>query len=231
VFGSRTLSVGTSWAASIARLGAGYRVGAIGARPTQLLELWEFEACAYSRRVRDALSELDLDARIYPCPRGGERFRPEILARGHRVLPVLRDPGRDVELDESADIVAYLFEQYGQDPVPIRLRGTLSVVSSGLASGVRPIAGRRARPSRPPDQPLELYGFEASPYCRIAREALCALEIPYISRSVAKGSPKRAEFVARSGRMMVPYLIDPNTAVEMFESADIAEYLLATYGA
>jgi glutathione S-transferase len=31
--------------------------------------------------------------------------------------------------------------------------------------------------------------------------------------------------------MMVPYLADPNTQVEMFESADIASYLDATYGA
>lgn len=30
---------------------------------------------------------------------------------------------------------------------------------------------------------------------------------------------------------MVPYLADPNTGVEMFESADIAAYLRDTYGA
>ena len=29
--------------------------------------------------------------------------------------------------------------------------------------------------------------------------------------------------------MMVPYLVDPNTGTEMFESADIKQYLLATY--
>jgi len=29
--------------------------------------------------------------------------------------------------------------------------------------------------------------------------------------------------------MMVPYLVDPNTGTEMFESADIKRYLLATY--
>jgi glutathione S-transferase len=30
--------------------------------------------------------------------------------------------------------------------------------------------------------------------------------------------------------MMVPYLADPNTGVEMFESADIVAYLDRTYG-
>jgi glutathione S-transferase len=39
----------------------------------------------------------------------------------------------------------------------------------------------------------------------------------------------RDVFVARSGKMMVPYLVDPNTGTEMFESADIVAYLDATY--
>ena len=30
--------------------------------------------------------------------------------------------------------------------------------------------------------------------------------------------------------MTVPYLVDPNSAVEMFESEDIIEYMLDTYG-
>jgi glutathione S-transferase len=30
--------------------------------------------------------------------------------------------------------------------------------------------------------------------------------------------------------MMVPYLADPNTGQEMFESADIVRYLEQTYG-
>ena len=43
-------------------------------------------------------------------------------------------------------------------------------------------------------------------------------------------SPSREAFVARSGKMMVPYLADPNTGKEMFESADIVAYLRSTYG-
>jgi glutathione S-transferase len=52
-----------------------------------------------------------------------------------------------------------------------------------------------------------------------------------VLHNVGKGSAKREAFVARSGKMMVPYLVDPNTGKEMFESADIAAYLEATYGA
>src|SRR5438094_932927 len=80
-----------------------------------------------------------------------------------------------------------------------------------------------------PAKPLELCKFEASPFCRIAREALCELEIPYLLHNVAVGSERREAFVARSGKMMVPYLVDPNRAVAMFESADIVAYLNETY--
>ncbi len=95
-----------------------------------------------------------------------------------------------------------------------------------------PRAGRGglARPNRAPERPLELWSFEASPYCRIAREALSELEIPYLLHNVAKKSPSRKAFVERSGKMMVPYLVDPNTGQEMFESADIVKYLRDTYG-
>jgi glutathione S-transferase len=46
---------------------------------------------------------------------------------------------------------------------------------------------------------------------------------------VAKNSPSRSAFVEKSGRMMVPYLSDPNTETAMFESADIVRYLERTY--
>jgi glutathione S-transferase len=98
------------------------------------------------------------------------------------------------------------------------------------ALGSLPRAGRvQVRPSKEPAQPLELWSFEASPFCRIAREKLCTLEIPYLLHNVAKGSARRAAFVQRSGKMQVPYLADPNTGAELFESADIVAYLDATY--
>ena len=105
----------------------------------------------------------------------------------------------------------------------------LTDVTSGLASAARLGAGSRYRPARQPKAPLELWSFEASPYCRIAREALCDLELPYVLHNVAKGSAKREAFVRRAGKMQVPYLVDPNTSAAMFESADIVGYLETTY--
>ena len=227
----RVLDVATSLAATLARLGSGAAVGPLGPRPAAALELYEFEACPWCRKVREALTILDLEAVIRPCPKGGRRFREEVKRRaGKAQFPYLVDPNTGKEMFESAEIVAYLFEHYGAGPPPALLRrGLAADVTTGLASAWRPGFGARRRNARAPEALLELYSFEASPFCRIVREALCALEIPYLLHNVGKGSPSRAAFVARSGRMQVPWLVDPNTGARIFESADIVRTLEATY--
>jgi glutathione S-transferase len=228
----RVLDVATSFAASATRMGAGMAVGQLGPRPAKLLELYEFEACPYCRKVREALSMLDLDAMVYPCPGGGPRFREEVRRRGGKTLfPFLVDPNAGKEMYESDDIVRHLFATYGQGSVPALLGlPVVTNLASMVASTWRVGVGGRYRPARQPAEPLELWSYEASPYCRIAREALSSLELPYRLHNVAQGSARREEFVARSGRMMVPWLSDPNTGRTMFESADIVRYLEATYG-
>jgi glutathione S-transferase len=111
-------------------------------------------------------------------------------------------------------------------------------------------AGSRARPSKAPKKPLELFSFESSPYSRRVRELLCELELPYLLRSTGKarwqdlGPPviratffpdlpvagrARTELLERAGKVQVPYLVDPNTGAAMFESTAIRQYLLDTY--
>jgi glutathione S-transferase len=228
---NRMLDVGSSLAATLARLGSGMAVGAIGRRPAKRLELYEFEGCPYCRKVREALTILDLEALIRPCPKGGPRFRAELALRGGKAqFPYLVDPGAGKEMYESDEIVRHLFAEYGEGGVPWTLgAGPLTNLSAGLATAVRLGAGVRYREARAPAEPLELWSFEASPFCRIVRETLCVLELPYVLHNVGKGSPSRAAFVERSGRMMVPWLVDPNTGIEMFESADIVAYLETTY--
>jgi glutathione S-transferase len=230
---SRIFDVFSSSLVGLARVGSGWAVAHTGARPARLLELYEFEACPFCRKVREMLSVLDLDAQIFPCPKGGERFRPKAMALGGRAMfPYLVDPNTGAALYESDDINRYLAKTYGDGTVPFALSlGPLTALSSSLGSAFRLGHGGRAAPSKAPAQPLELYSFEASPYCRLVREVLCELELPYVLHNVAKGSPKRAAFVALSGRMMVPYLVDLNTGAAMFESGDIVSYLRATYGA
>jgi len=228
----RLLDVATSMFTTVSRLGAGVQARRPARRPARLLELYEFEGCPFCRKVRDALTELDLEAMVYPCPKGGTVYRPKAIALGGKAqFPYLVDPNTGTAMYESDDITAYLFATYGGREPGILLRGPLATASSMVASAFRPIGGSRARPSRRPAKPLELWSFEASPFCRIVRETLGELELPYLLHNVGKDSEGRAAFIARSGKMMVPYLADPNTGREMFESAEIRKYLNATYGA
>ena len=220
-------------------------------QPAQLLELFEFEACPYCRLVREALSELDIDVLIRPTPKGGDRFRPQVVARGGKAqFPYLIDPNTGTELYESADIIDHLYQTYAGRSAPTAWLHGLRVPGSQLATAARGMRGLRASQSKPATEPLELYSFESSPYSRLVRERLCELELPYILRNTGKelwkdmGPPQvRAKFfpdepvqgrnrtalLAHAGKVQVPYLIDPNTDTELFESADILEYLNKTY--
>ncbi|KAF8703207.1 hypothetical protein HU200_031995 [Digitaria exilis] len=119
------VEVTTSSISSLARLPWGSKVAtssgeniysAIGA-PT--LQLYEFEACPFCRRVREALTELDLSAEVYPCPKGSLRHR-EVVKKigGKEQFPLLVDAATGVTMYESGDIVKYLFRQYGQGRSP-----------------------------------------------------------------------------------------------------------------
>jgi glutathione S-transferase len=221
-----------STAASIVRYPLGYRVGAIGPRPVKQLELYEYEACPFCRKVREALTMLDLDVLIRPSPRGGTRFRPEAIARGGKSqFPLLVDPNVDALIYESDDIVAHLYKHYGTGAAPLGLRmGPIGNATSAAASAFRVGSGRKARPSHAPAQPLELWSFELSPYSRRVREELSELELPYVLHNLGQKSPRRPAFLERAGKIQVPYLEDPNTGTKMFESRDIVAYLAATYG-
>lgn len=227
-------------------------------RPTALLKLYDIEASPYCRLVRETLTELGLDALILPCPSGGRRFRVEAEAIGGKQLfPLLVDEGAGTHLYESAEIVDYLEKTYGRGRTAARgiWRG-LAVGTSYLASALlwRPgagITGMTARASKAPEKPLELYSFESSPYAKRVRARLCELELPYVLRNTGKGawsdlgppsfrdklfrgpmgtSQNRRWLAEHTGRVQVPYLRDPNTGTEMYESDAILAYLDRTYG-
>jgi glutathione S-transferase len=227
----RILDLGTSVLTSLTRCASGARVGALGARPERPLELYEFEACPFCRKVREALSILDLEAVIYPCPKGGPRFRPRVVERGGKAqFPYLVDPNTGEALYESDDIVRHLFRRYGAGRVPPLLAAGIPTDASLALAGLWCLArGATYRAARQPSQPLELWGYEANSFCRSVREVLCSLELPYLLHNVAKGSPRRPAFAERSGRMRVPYLYDPNTDAGLFESGKIVAYLEAAY--
>ncbi|WP_372748469.1 glutathione S-transferase N-terminal domain-containing protein [Litorivivens sp.] len=248
-----TLNLIGSLAASSAALWRGTMSRPAARQPVKTLQLYEMENCPYCRLVREVLTELEIDVLIYPCPKRGERFRPEAIRLGGKAqFPFLVDPNTDLQLYESADIIAYLYTTYGECKIPSMWRLKLvDTTSSMLASGLRTTKGMFARPSSPAQKPLVLWGFESSPYARLVRERLCELEVPYIIRNIGKAqwqdfaltpirnrlwpdfehlSENRQALKAKTGQVMAPYLEDPNSGVSMFESDEIIDYLDETYG-
>ena len=214
----------TSTAASLARLGSGAYVAHVGKRPAKMLELYERETCPFSRKAREALTILDLDAIIHPCPEGGTRFRARVEAiAGKYTVPVLVDPNTDTQLAESDEIVRHLFTHYGDGSVPLALRANaLTMASSKLASRLRADKAVREE-SKPPEELVELFSFEAHPQARLVREVLCSLEIPYLLHNVAPGSAKRMR------ETVVPRLVDRVHGVEIDGAHAIIEHLHERY--
>lgn len=222
----------TSAAMTFARAATGHRAVAHGDAPVDYLVLYEFEACPYCRRVREALSALDLEAIIVPCPRGSVN-RDAVVAQGGKAqFPYLVDKNGDVAMYESEAICQYLSDTYAGGAKPWQHQvSPAQGASDRLTRALRPGQGLVGRNKKRPDQLLELWSYEASPYCRLVREVLCELELPYILHNVPRQSARREAFVAMSGKMQVPYLKDPNTGAAMFESEAIIEHLEKHYGA
>ncbi len=250
---SHNIEVLRSLAASALQQGRGIASKGHAKLPQEPLELYDMEGCPYCRLVREALTDLDLDALIFPCPKGGDRYRPLVERLGGRQqFPYLMDPNTGAALYESADIIDYLYREYGGRPAPrrwlVRSLRTAAAVSASLPRATR---GLRAQRSQTPEQALELFSFEASPYARLVRERLTELQLPYrlyqcgrdqwqdwvlppvrrrLMDDYTPSQRNRVALMKRAGRIAIPYLVDPNTGTELFESADILTYLDQTYG-
>ena len=213
----RALDVGTSVAATLARLGSGVSVGNLGKRPAQRLQLYEFESCPFCRKVREAFTILDLEADVFPCPKNGTRFRPEVVERGGKAqFPWLVDPNTQTSLYESDDILRHLFREYGDGRVPALLAaGPLTVATASLAQRAPP-GPRRLRPPVPRAEGaarvLELRGLPLLPHR--ARGASAASSSPTGSTTSGRGAPGARPSPRARARCRFPWLADPNTGVE-----------------
>ncbi|KAL3641478.1 hypothetical protein CASFOL_016446 [Castilleja foliolosa] len=202
------------------------------------LQLFEFElsteACPFCRRVREALTELDLSVEIFPCPKGSVRNREMVRRLGGREqFPFLVDPNTETSMYESSDIVKYLFQQYGGK----KSSPSFGLLESTLITGWVPTLLRAGRGmtlwenavKESPKGNLELFSYENNPNARIVREALCELELPYILQNVGRGSTRAKLLYEISGSNEVPYLVDGNTGVKIGDYKKIISYLFQTY--
>jgi glutathione S-transferase len=222
----------SSFAASVWRLGFGTEIAAGSRAPDKRLILYDFEACPFCRKAREALSHLGLEVEVRPAARGGNR-RGELRKLGGKMMvPYLIDRNTGIAMYESDQIVWYLYNTYGSGVVPALHRlGPLNSTLSFFATIMRPWKGSRVISEHAQSSVglLVLYNMESSPYCRKVREALTELDLAYICKNAPRGSRAREELLKEGSKMMVPFLIDPNHGVKMYESDQIVEYLYRTY--
>mmetsp|Transcript_51032 Transcript_51032/g.75749 ORF Transcript_51032/g.75749 Transcript_51032/m.75749 type:complete len:359 (-) Transcript_51032:161-1237(-) len=197
------------------------------------LEIYEFEGCPFCRKVREAVSILSLEVYFKPCPMDGRRFRQEVKSRfgSEARFPFMIDPNNDIAMFESDDIVAYLFNTYGDGKVPWTLSGGIATtLTSSFGLIPRLGNGGKYKLAITAPKPLVLWSGEGSPFCKIVKEVLCEFELGHIQISCPRGSTNRQKMFEKKGLFQVPFLEDPNTGVELFESAAIVEYLVKEYG-
>lgn len=220
-------------------------------QPENTLYLFDREGDPACRLVREALTGLNLDVMIMPCPLGGRNIRQLMSDSGSDQVPALFDSNTGDRVVGAGEIIEHLYRLYKCADVPESMRvSTKKLLSSRLSSLLRFNAGLNARPSSPATEPLVLYSFESSPFSRIVRELLCELELPYFLINLGKQqradmgpaklrmnvgpytpveNSKREAFLKQHGNVQVPFLEDPNTGVALFESGDIVDYLKREY--
>ncbi len=85
--------------------------------------------------------------------------------------------------------------------------------------------------NEPSEKPaITLYRLQACPFCERVVRKLDAYDLSYQSRFVEPMHSDRNVVKRVSGARTVPAIVDEDTGVTMSESANIVEYLDATYG-
>lgn len=76
---------------------------------------------------------------------------------------------------------------------------------------------------------LTIYIKDGCPYCAVVMKVVDELGLQPEHKNIAEVNHLQ-ELIEHGGKRQVPYLIDPDHDVAMYESADIATYLTETYG-
>ena len=200
-------------------------------KPASTLVLYDRESSPDCKRVRELLNLLDITYEVRPCFEDTVTDNP---------VPFLVDPNLDKTIVGDDDIIEHLLERYGPNPDlydrkalwPIEFR-SFAIATSLIAVLLRGNPGRtkqlNARSDTASMEPIELWGYECSPFVRPVKEKLADLGLPHRVVSCSRGSINRDKMVERTGRFQVPFIVDANTGIEMFEGPEIVNYLEAVY--
>lgn len=71
---------------------------------------------------------------------------------------------------------------------------------------------------------ITLYTKPFCPYCQKVKVRIDELAIPYTEKSVEDENNLK-ELIEKGGKRMVPYMVDEDNGIAMYESGDIITYL------
>jgi glutathione S-transferase len=74
---------------------------------------------------------------------------------------------------------------------------------------------------------LQLYYDPGCPFCQVVLRFLREQAMDFEAKEISlwADSPTKQELVALGGKSQVPFLVDPQHQVKMYESQDILDYL------
>ncbi|GKY92517.1 hypothetical protein MPSEU_000222000 [Mayamaea pseudoterrestris] len=241
----------TSGIASICRLPNGITVRPESSNSNsniKLLRLYDIENSRACRTVRELLTELDLVVDLVVPAASNSRAKTD--ASYEYAMPqgasapclVVSNGAQEETLTGSEAICNYLKTKFGiqedsyaAEDTKQQVLDVLNNVGSYVAGVFRIGRGAQVSPAASalaprPKLPLVLYSYESNQFCRLVREVLTELDLPYELRNAGKQSPRRTELAELTGgSTQCPYLIDPNTDTKMAESVDIVRYLYKQY--
>ncbi len=74
---------------------------------------------------------------------------------------------------------------------------------------------------------LKLYTYEYCPYCEKVRRAFADMGTDYEEIDAERGTPGSLKLVELGGKQQVPFLVDEEQGIFMYESDDIISYVRA----
>ena len=71
---------------------------------------------------------------------------------------------------------------------------------------------------------FKLYTYTSCPYCAKVRSAFEEMGLSYEEIDAERGTPGSEELVKLGGKQQVPFLVDEEAGISLYESNDIIHY-------